>query len=69
MWHTESLKRFVAKRDLSPETKNGILARLDETAQLDGMFLAGRLSEIMGSDELAREFEAAMETDLELRVE
>lgn len=63
MWHRGSIEKFLADKGAKPAVVKAIKARMTKIADENGDFSSGMLKEVMGSPELAREFEQAWESD------
>lgn len=66
-WRKASVLKFLEKRKASVETIKDVGKRIDAIADKDGVFGAAALDKVMGHPELARDYEAAWETDPDLR--
>lgn len=65
MWHIASIEKFLTNRAVDKAVAGDILSRAREVADERNVFPAQNLERVMGSAELAAEFEKAWETDLD----
>lgn len=58
MWHTDTVKKFLKRKDMREQEVDEIIARAKSAAGgNEGLFPAGQLREVLGRDDLVKIFE------------